>query len=91
MCLVSNERRENALDNEAHSLFQSCVAMNYLTDKTGFLFCIVSTLLIDPYFFLLFCYFRFFSRDFFVVLLFFSFFQKTLNKLLNSKYVGRLV
>ena len=27
MCLVSNERRENALDNEAYSLFQSCVAM----------------------------------------------------------------
>ena len=26
-CLVSNERRENALDNEAYSLFQSCVAM----------------------------------------------------------------
>ena len=23
MCLVSNERRENALDNEAYSLFQS--------------------------------------------------------------------
>ena len=27
MCLVSNERRENALDNEVYSLFQSCVAM----------------------------------------------------------------
>ena len=27
MCSVSNERRENALDNEAYSLFQSCVAM----------------------------------------------------------------
>ena len=27
MCLVSNERRENALDNEAYSLFQSCVEM----------------------------------------------------------------
>ena len=25
--LVSNERRENALDNEAYSLFQSCVAV----------------------------------------------------------------
>ena len=27
MCLVSNERRENALDNEAYSLSQSCMAM----------------------------------------------------------------
>ena len=27
MCLVSNKRRENALDNETYSLFQSCVAM----------------------------------------------------------------
>ena len=28
MCLVSNERRENALVNEVDSLFQSCMAMN---------------------------------------------------------------
>ena len=27
MCLVSNERRENALDNEAYSLIKNCVAM----------------------------------------------------------------
>ena len=27
MCLVSNERKENALDNKAYSVFQSCVAM----------------------------------------------------------------
>ena len=27
MCLVSNERRENARDNEAYSLIKSCVAM----------------------------------------------------------------
>ena len=27
MCLVSNERRQNARDNEAYSLFQYCVAM----------------------------------------------------------------
>ena len=27
MCLVSNERKENVLDNEAYNLFQSCVAM----------------------------------------------------------------
>ena len=26
MCWVSNERRENALDNEAYSLIKSCVA-----------------------------------------------------------------
>ena len=26
MCLVSNERRENVLDNEAYSLIKSCVA-----------------------------------------------------------------
>ena len=27
MCLVSNERREDALDNEVYRLFQSCVVM----------------------------------------------------------------
>ena len=27
MCLVSNERRENALDNEAYSLIKDCVAI----------------------------------------------------------------
>ena len=27
MCLVSNERRENALDNEAYSLIKSSMAM----------------------------------------------------------------
>ena len=35
MCLVSNERRENALDNEAYNM---CGNEDILTDKTGFLF-----------------------------------------------------
>ena len=43
MCLVSNERRENALDNETYSLIKS--------DKTGFLFigthCIVGRVAFD--------------------------------------------
>ena len=41
MCLVSNESRENTLDNEAYALIKTCVAMKiYLTDNrpTGFLF-----------------------------------------------------
>ena len=39
MCLVSNERRENGLDKEAYSLFQSWRGNDdILTDKTGFLF-----------------------------------------------------
>ena len=36
MWLVLNERRENAPDNEAHSLIKTCGAMKI--DKTGFLF-----------------------------------------------------
>ena len=38
MCLVSNERGENALDNKAYSFIKTCVAIKYLTDKPGFLF-----------------------------------------------------
>ena len=38
MCLVSNERRENALDNEAYSLFQSCMAMKISHWENGFPF-----------------------------------------------------
>ena len=41
MCLVSNERRENALEQEAYSLMKTWATMKihvYLTDKTGFLF-----------------------------------------------------
>ena len=36
MCLVSNERRENALDNEAYSLIKICVAIQISHWQTGF-------------------------------------------------------
>ena len=38
MCLVSNERRENALDNEAYSLIKSCVVMKKSHRQNGFPF-----------------------------------------------------
>ena len=38
MSLVSNKRRENALDNEAYSLNKTCVAMKISHWQTGFPF-----------------------------------------------------
>ena len=38
MCLVSNERRENALDKNAYSLIKSCVAMKISHLSNGFPF-----------------------------------------------------
>ena len=38
MCLVSNERRENALDNEAYSLIKFCMAMKISHWWNGFSF-----------------------------------------------------